>query len=88
MRFEWDPNKDVWLRANRGVSFQHVLYHIEQGDLLDVRKHPNEGKYPHQRILIVRIERYVYVIPFVKSGDRLFFKTIIPSRKETRRYLS
>lgn len=87
MIFDWDPEKEKWLKENRGVSFLHVLFHIENDDLLDVREHPNKEKYPHQKVLILKMNDYVYVIPFVQDQDTLFLKTIIPSRKETKRYL-
>ncbi len=87
MIFDWDPQKETWLNEERGLSFHHILYHIEQGDLLDVREHPNKKKYWNQKLLIVRMNDYVYVVPYVEDGDILFLKTVIPSRKETRRYL-
>lgn len=87
MVFDWDPEKEAWLNKHRNLSFLHVLYHIDRGDLLDVRKHPNQEKYAHQKLLIVKMNNYVYAIPFVEDGDKLFLKTIIPSRKETKRYL-
>ena len=87
MIFDWDPEKERWLSEHRGLSFQHVIYHIDHGDLLDVREHPNLEKYSKQRILIVRMDDYAYVVPYVQEGSILFLKTIIPSRKETKRYL-
>ena len=61
--------------------------HVESGDLLDVIEHPNKSIYSHQKILIVKIEAYVYSVPFVEDGDERFLKTIIPSRKLTKKYL-
>ena len=87
MIFDWDPEKEKWLKENRGISFHHVLFHIENDDLLDVRVHPNKEKYPHQKVLILKMNDYVYVVPFVKDRYIFFLKTIIPSRKETKRYL-
>jgi uncharacterized DUF497 family protein len=87
MIFDWDPEKEKWLKENRGVSFHHVLFHIQKDDLLDIREHTNKDKYPNQKLLIVRMNDYVYVVPFVQEQDTLFLKTIIPSRKETKRYL-
>lgn len=40
-----------------------------------------------QSIYIVEIDDYAYLVPFVVDGDVHFLKTIIPSRKATRRYL-
>ena len=87
MTFDWDSEKEEWLNENRGLSFLHVLYHIDKGDLLDVRKHSVKGKYPHQKVLIVKMNDYVYIIPFVEDGERWFLKTIFPSRRETKKYL-
>lgn len=42
---------------------------------------------PGQRILVVNVEGYVCLVPFVESDDALFLKTVIPSRKMTKRHL-
>jgi len=57
------------------------------GKLLDTIQHPNHEKYPNQRIFIVEIDRYVYLVPFVEDDTEFFLKTIIPSRKMTKQYL-
>lgn len=87
MIFDWDSEKEKLLNKTRGLSFEHVLFHIENNDLLDIRVHPNKEKYPHQKVLIVKMNNYAYVVPFVQNGETFFLKTIIPSRKETKRYL-
>lgn len=87
MTFDWDSDKEIWLKENRGVSFLHVLFHIENDDLLDLREHPNKEKYPHQKMLILKMNDYIYIVPFIQDQDTLFLKTIVPSRKETKRYL-
>lgn len=85
--FDWSMEKNDWLRRVRGVTFDDVLYHIQAGDLLDVLEHANPGKYPGQRIFVVEIEGYAYLVPFVESEETVFLKTVIPSRKMTKRYL-
>ena len=75
------------LKQGRGVSFEEVIFHIENGDLLARLDHPNQAKYAHQQILVVRIGDYVYTVPFVEDEEKYFLKTIIPSRKYTREYL-
>ena len=87
MKFDWDPVKNLKLSAERKVAFEHVMFHIEQGDLLDVIEHPNQEKYPAQQIFIINMNGYVYLVPFVEDGDKIFLKTIIPSRKMTKQYL-
>jgi uncharacterized DUF497 family protein len=84
--FRWDPVKNETLRREWGVSFEDVLFHLLAGDVLEVFDHPNQAKYPGQRIYAVLIEEYVYLVPFVESDQEIFLKTIIPSRKATNRF--
>jgi len=85
--YKWDYQKNVKIKAERGVSFEHVVMHIERGDVLDLFVHPNQEKYPNQQIIVVEINEYAYLVPFVESSKGKFLKTIIPSRKATRDYL-
>lgn len=85
--FGWDDAKNAKLRADRGIGFEDIVFHIERGDLLDTVDHPNRGRYAGQRMFIVRREAYVYLVPFVEDEHTVFLKTIIPSRKATKQYL-
>jgi hypothetical protein len=85
--FSWDSDKNERLKALRHISFEEVVFHIEKGGLLDVVEHPNKSKYPDQHLFVVRIENYVFLVPFVEDEHEVFLKTIIPSRKATRDYL-
>ena len=84
----WNPDKSLLLKAERGVSFEEVLSAISQGGLLSVMDHPNRAKYGHQKMLVVRIQDYAYLIPYVESEREIFLKSIMPSRKATRDFLS
>ena len=85
-RFDWDEKKSNLLKQCRGVSFEEVVFHIENGDLLARLDHSNP-KYALQQIFVVRMNDYVYAVPFVEDEEKYFLKTIIPSRKLTRNYL-
>ena len=85
--FTWNSDKDELLIKTRRISFERVIYHIEREGLLDIVQHPNLSKYPNQKVFIVRIENYAYLIPFVENETEIFLKTIIPSRKATKKYL-
>ena len=74
------------LKAKRNVSFEDVVFHIMEGDILDTIEHPNQARYPGQQIHMIVIEDYVYLVPFIESEEEVFLKTIIPSRKATRAY--
>ena len=69
------------------MSFEEMEMGIEQGNLLDIVAHPNRTKYPNQKIFVVRLLDYVYLVPFVEDQSSFFLKTIIPSRKATKQYL-
>ena len=86
-QFDWDPEKNQQLIEERGISFEEVIFHLQSDSLLDDVKHPNQESYAHQRMYIVAIEDYVYLVPYVESKDEIFLKTIIPSRKATKQYL-
>jgi len=86
--FSWNQDKNEILKKERGISFEDVVFHIERGDLLEIVEHPSQEKYKGQRIFVANIEDYVYLVPFVETGSEVFLKTIIPSRKVTRKYLS
>jgi len=85
--FAWNSEKNAQLVRERGISFERVIYHIERNEILDVVKHPNSSKYPNQRIFILDIGNYAYLVPFVETESEIFLKTIIPSRKATKKYL-
>jgi uncharacterized DUF497 family protein len=86
--FSWDNEKNQLLKANRNISFEEVVFHLEKKHLLDIVQHPNQEKYKGQKIFIVNIDNYVYLVPFVESEQEIFLKTIIPSRKATKKYLA
>ncbi|BBL34148.1 hypothetical protein Nstercoris_00377 [Nitrosomonas stercoris] len=85
--FNWSSDKNQQLIVDRGMSFEEAVFSILNGGLLDDIVHPNIADYPNQRIFVIQIHDYVYLVPYVESQDEIFLKTIIPSRKFTRIYL-
>jgi len=85
--YVWNEEKNQRLKSERGVSFEEIIVYIAIGDVLDIVEHPNPEKYKGQRIFIVKMRDYAWLVPFVESEDEIFLKTIIPSRKATRKYL-
>jgi hypothetical protein len=86
--FRWNSEKNDALKAERGLCFEGITVAVESGGLLDILDHPNKAKYPNQRVLLVTFDNYAYLVPFVEEADHYFLKTIIPSRKATRKYLN
>jgi uncharacterized DUF497 family protein len=85
--YKWNNAKNEKLKAERGVSFEQVVIQIEHGNVHNVYTHPDKIQYPDQQILIIEINNYCYIVPFVENENGRFLKTIIPSRKATKRYL-
>ena len=85
--FTWNDEKNEKLKQERNVSFEEVVFHIMHGELLETIEHPNQKKYQGQKIFVVNIEGYAYLVPFVESEKEIFLKTIIPNRKASRKYL-
>ncbi len=85
--FSWNAEKNDQLRAERGITFEEIVFHIERGDILDLLEHPNQDRYAGQRVFVVEVNEYAYIVPFVEAETEIFLKTIIPSRKATKKYL-
>ena|ERR1039457_6088479 len=85
--FAWDENKNTLLKHERGISFEEIVFYINNDNLLARLDHPNRAKYPNQQVFIVLAGKYVYMVPFVEEEERYFLKTIIPSRKLNREYI-
>jgi hypothetical protein len=85
--FDWNDDKNELLKKWRGVSFEQVELAIATGDLIDRVKHPNPARYPNQKVFLVRIEDYIYSVPYVEDAEKIFLKTIIPNSKATKKYL-
>ncbi len=85
MLFKWNKEKDKLLKEQRGIGFEDIVEAIDK-ELLDVYDHPNQKKYPNQKIYVVEALGYVYLIPYITNGDEKFLKTIIPSRKAKKKY--
>ncbi len=85
--FSWNNEKNQLLKSERNISFEDVVFHIEKKHVLDIVEHPNQEKYKGQKIFIINIDNYAYLVPFVESEREIFLKTIIPNRKATKQYL-
>lgn len=85
--FDWNNKKNEKLKVEREIGFEDVLIAIEEKKILDIVKHRNQKKYPGQKIFIINVNDYAYLIPFVEDEQKIFLKTIIPSRKATQKYI-
>jgi len=83
----WNSTKNQQLISERGVSFEDIVFYMQQGQLLDDIEHPNSEKYPEQRIFVVDVDGYVHLVPYIEDRKEIFLKTVIPSRKATKQYL-
>jgi uncharacterized DUF497 family protein len=87
MEFVWDPDKNALLQRTRGLGFEGIITAIMTGGLVANMPHPHRDRYPHQRVLIVDINNYAYVVPYIVMGEVIELITLFPSRKATRDYL-
>jgi uncharacterized DUF497 family protein len=86
MRYEWDPQKNEWLKSKRNVSFETIVFHLARGDVWKLADHPDQDNHHGQKVYFVIVDEYIYLVPHVLEKDYVFLKTIIPSRKATRAY--
>lgn len=83
---DWNLKKNDWLKKNRDIGFEEVAIAIIKGDLLDIIDNPSKN-FPKQKVFIIKINKYIYYVPFIEDEEKFFLKTIIPSRKATKKYL-
>ena len=83
--FEFNPEKNLLLLETRGITFEHIITQINDNKILDIINHPNKDKYPNQKVYVLDIDGYCYLVPYIKNGNEIFLKTIIPSRKATKK---
>lgn len=82
----YGKEKNDLLKQSRGIGFEEIISAINSGKVLDVYDHPDQVNYPRQKIYVVEALDYVYLVPFVRSDEGVFLKTIIPSRKAKKMY--
>ena len=85
--YEWSKEKSDQLKKERGICFEEVVLKLEAGEVIDIISNPSSN-FPNQKVYIVKIYNYIYYIPFVEKGEKVFLKTIIPSRKVTKKYIN
>ncbi len=85
--YNWNKEKNIKLKKERGISFEEIVYFISHGYLLDIIENPNNEDYSNQLIFVININNYAYLVPFVENDAEIFLKTIYPSRKATKIYI-
>lgn len=83
--FNWNEGKNEWLKENRNIGFEDIIFLISEGNLIEIVKNPN-AKYINQFMFVIIFDNYIYLVPFVTDEEEIFLKTIIPSRKATIKY--
>ncbi len=82
--FDWDEKKNQKLKGERDIGFEDIISAINEGKLLVTLEHP---KRTNQKIYVVNVGNYAYMVPFVEDDEKKFLKTIYPSRKMTKLHL-
>jgi len=86
--YDWNEDKNNLLKETRDISIEEIVLVMSNDKLLEVIENSNKDKYPNQKMFVVEIRDYVYIVPFVEDKEKYFLKTIYPSREATKKYLS
>jgi hypothetical protein len=84
--FKWNPDKNDWLKANRQLCFEDIVFNIEQGNISDIIENPNQKQYKGQKIYLIEINKYVYMVPYFEDVEGNYLIIIIPRRKMAKKY--
>ena len=66
MKFEWNPEKNEWLKKERNISFEQIIFHLSQGDIWKTSDHPG------QKIYFVIVDNFIYLVPHIIE-KKIFF---------------
>ena len=83
--YRFNEDKDKFLREKRKIGFLDIIKAVEEGHVLKSIDNPNRKKFPNQKMMLVKIKKYIYVVPYVETENEIFLKTIYPSRKYTKK---
>ena len=83
----WSLEKNEWLKARRGICFEDVAPLIESGQMVGIERDISR-RHPGQSMFVVLIQGYAHAVPFVEDEEKIFLKTIYPSRRLNNKYLS
>ena len=79
----WSSEKNEILKRERGISFEEIAFLIESGHIIGIEENPGHS---NQKIYVLEIENYAFIVPFVENDKEIFLKTAFPNRKYTKRY--
>ena len=70
--YAWNHEKNELLKEERDISFEEIVFNIQIGNEVDIYDHPNQERYPGQKISVVIVEGYAYLVPYVESEEEIF----------------
>ena len=83
---QWNDEKNILLKNIRNICFEDILLAISEGRLLAIEENIQQNKYPGQKIMIITMNKYIYIVPFIEDEEMIFLKTIYPDRKYYKKY--
>ena len=84
--YNWNIEKNNILKKTRNISFEEIVLAISEHKIMEIYNHPNQEKYPGQKIYEIEYNDYIFLVPYVETETEYFLKTIIPSRKATKKH--
>jgi hypothetical protein len=85
--FDWSKEKNKRLKEERDIGFEEVSEAIIDKKILDAFEHPNQAKYPNQKVFVLEIRDYAYFVAYIEDEEKIFLKTVYPDRDLTKKYL-
>lgn len=87
LKYSWSEEKNRILKETRGIGFEQIIEAINNHQVIEELEHTNPHKYKNQKLMILKINDYVYCVPFIENGNHRFLKTLYASRKYKKQYL-
>jgi len=87
-KYSYNSEKNALVLAKREISLEKIVDEIVNGNAVDIKKHPNQEKYPNQELIYVVIDEKLYIVPCVReSEDSIFLKTVFRCSRQEHLYV-
>jgi len=62
--------------SEHGISFEGIVFYLQQGALLDDAEHPNSNKYPNQRVFFINMFQVACTILWLTKASKPVRKSL------------
>ena len=83
----FSDTKNKILMKSREIDLKEIVDALITKGAIDIINHPNQDRYPGQKIFIIELCEINYFVPYVESKQEIFLKTAFRCTKWANKFL-